>query len=172
MSLHRNDFLVSSHQAEMHRHAADRRLAQAARQSSSKEKRTGFAERTLTGLVGKRGNQDAYKIRTATATVGIRGSSGDTLDCTAGCVGVTPAAGNLAPGVYHTTYTGSYTLTNPAGEVAVGPGQFGFVPGLNLPPVLLPSDPGLGLGFMPFSLIQGGAPGAGGPGQSQECVVR
>lgn len=51
MSLHRNDFLVSSHQAEMHRHAADRRLAQAARQSSSKEKRTGFAERTLTGLV-------------------------------------------------------------------------------------------------------------------------
>jgi hypothetical protein len=30
--------------------------------------------RTVTGLVGKRGNQDAYRIGTATATIGIRGS--------------------------------------------------------------------------------------------------
>jgi hypothetical protein len=35
--------------------------------------------RTVTGLVGKRGNLDAYKIGTNTATIGIRGSSGDTL---------------------------------------------------------------------------------------------
>jgi hypothetical protein len=34
--------------------------------------------RTVTGLVGKRGNQDAYKIGTNTATIGIRGSSGET----------------------------------------------------------------------------------------------
>lgn len=30
--------------------------------------------RTLTGLIGKRGNADAYKVRTATATIGIRGT--------------------------------------------------------------------------------------------------
>lgn len=30
--------------------------------------------RTLTGLIGKRGNPDAYKVRTATATIGIRGT--------------------------------------------------------------------------------------------------
>jgi len=35
--------------------------------------------RTVTGLVGKRGNLDAYKIGTNTATIGIRGSSGDTV---------------------------------------------------------------------------------------------
>src|SRR5215510_12731522 len=35
--------------------------------------------RTVTGLVGKRGNQDAYRIGTNTATIGIRGSSGDTV---------------------------------------------------------------------------------------------
>src|SRR6202162_4158801 len=40
--------------------------------------------RTVTGLVGKRGNQDAYRIGTSTATIGIRGSSGETLDCTQG----------------------------------------------------------------------------------------
>jgi hypothetical protein len=32
------------------------------------------ALRTVTGLVGKRGNQDAYKMNTATATIGIRGT--------------------------------------------------------------------------------------------------
>lgn len=32
------------------------------------------ALRTITGLVGKRGNQDAYRMNTATATIGIRGT--------------------------------------------------------------------------------------------------
>ena len=30
--------------------------------------------RTLTGLIGKRGNADAYKLHTATATIGVRGT--------------------------------------------------------------------------------------------------
>lgn len=30
--------------------------------------------RTVTGLIGKRGNKDAYKLRTPTATIGIRGT--------------------------------------------------------------------------------------------------
>ncbi|MBI3480774.1 MAG: FecR domain-containing protein [Nitrosomonadales bacterium] len=30
--------------------------------------------RTLTGLIGKRGNADAYKLRAATATIGVRGT--------------------------------------------------------------------------------------------------
>ena len=32
------------------------------------------ALRSVTGLIGKRGNQDAYKLQTATATIGIRGT--------------------------------------------------------------------------------------------------
>src|SRR3990172_7643569 len=51
--------------------------------------------RTVTGLVGRRGNADAYKIGTQTATVGIRGSSGDTLECSQGCPGVTPTSDKL-----------------------------------------------------------------------------
>ena len=72
--------------------------------------------RTVTGLVGKRGNQDAYKIGTNTATIGIRGSSGDTIDSsTGGCEGVTPGCDKLPAGVYHTTYTGSYIMQNEGG---------------------------------------------------------
>lgn len=119
--------------------------------------------RTVTGLIGKRGNQDAYKIGTATATIGIRGSSGDTVTCSSDC-------GNLEPGTYHTTYTGSYIMQNQGGNQLIGEGQFGFAQDPQKPPVLLPGDPGLNLSQLPFTLGIGG--GAVGGGASQECVVR
>lgn len=126
--------------------------------------------RTVTGLIGKRGNQDAYKIGTSTATIGIRGSSGDTLECSQGCEGVTSSSGNLEPGTYHTTYTGSYVMQNDAGSQIIGEGQFGFVKDPRTPPVILPGDPGLNLSQLPFTLgISGGAIRGGGGG---ECVVR
>jgi len=52
MSLHRNDFLVAGHRAELQRHAADARLAKAAlAASSSRERRPpGVRTRALAGL--------------------------------------------------------------------------------------------------------------------------
>lgn len=42
--------------------------------------------RTVTGLIGKRGNPDAYKLRAATATIGIRGTDFTSRLCaTQGC---------------------------------------------------------------------------------------
>ena len=125
--------------------------------------------RTVTGLVGKRGNQDAYKIGTNTATIGIRGSSGEHMDCSQGCAGVTSTNDKLEPGVYHTTYTGSYYLQNDAGFQVIGEGMFGFVKDPKSPPVILPGDPGLNLSQLPFTL--GVNPGSL-RGGSQECVVR
>jgi hypothetical protein len=127
--------------------------------------------RTVTGLIGKRGNQDAYQIGTNTATIGIRGSSGDTLDCINGCEGVTSSSERLEPGVYHATYTGSYIMQNGAGDQLIGQGQFGFVRDPNSAPVILPGDPGLNLSQLPFVL---GVATAGGvsSGLSPECVVR
>ncbi|MFH0933579.1 MAG: FecR domain-containing protein [Pseudomonadota bacterium] len=48
--------------------------------------------RTVTGLIGKRGNPDAYKLRAATATIGIRGT-----DFTARLCGDKECAGEAAP---------------------------------------------------------------------------
>jgi hypothetical protein len=125
--------------------------------------------RTVTGLVGKRGNQDAYRIGTNTASIGIRGSSGDTIDnASASCEGVTPGCEKLPPGTYHTTYTGSYIMQNEGGTQIIGEGQFGFASDPKTPPVILPGDPGLNLGQLPFVLGVGG--GRLGPGG--ECVVR
>lgn len=127
--------------------------------------------RTVTGLVGKRGNLDAYKIGTATATIGIRGSSGDTIDCTQDCTGVTPTSSQKDKGLYHTTYTGSYVMTNDAGSIIIGEGQFGFVRDVKTAPVLLAADPGFNLNVLPFilNIFEGSRLG---PGDKAECQVR
>jgi FecR protein len=119
--------------------------------------------RSVTGFIGKRGNTDAYKIRSSVATIGIRGSSGETLDCMKGCDGVTSKSGALAPGVYHLTYTGIYTLSTKGGQTALAPGQFGFANDPNKPPQSLAKDPGLGLDPFPFQLDNSNP--------VQECIV-
>jgi FecR protein len=121
--------------------------------------------RTVTGLIGKRGNQDSYKIGTSTATIGIRGSSGDTVECP-----LPDSCGLLAQGTYHTTYTGSYIMQNEGGSQIIGEGQFGFAQDPKKPPVLLPGDPGLNLSQLPFTLGIGGGGISGGA--TQECIVR
>jgi len=125
--------------------------------------------RTVTGLVGKRGNLDAYQIGTASASIGIRGSSGDTIDNSSGhCAGAVPGCEKLAAGVYHTTYTGSYIMKNEGGSQLIGEGQFGFARDRQTSPALLPGDPGLNLNQLPFALGVGG----GVQRQAPECVVR
>jgi hypothetical protein len=125
--------------------------------------------RTVTGLVGKRGNQDAYRINTSAATIGIRGSSGDTLECSQGCEGVTSTSDKVERGVYHATYTGLYIMRNESGSLRVGEGQEGYAKDRKTPPVLLERDPGLNLNEMPFTLGVGGPPDSTGDG---ECIVR
>jgi FecR-like protein len=66
--------------------------------------------RTVTGLIGKRGNQNAYRIGTATATIGIRGSTGDTMVCNPNCDGVAKGAETLPSGTHHQTHSGAYTM--------------------------------------------------------------
>lgn len=125
--------------------------------------------RSVTGLVGKRGNMDAYRIGTNTATIGIRGSSGDSIDNTGGgCEGVTAGCEKLPKGVYHNTYTGSYIMQNEGGSQVIGEGQFGFASDLKVNPVLLPANPFPDIHGLPFTL----GLGSGRLGPGQECVVR
>jgi hypothetical protein len=125
--------------------------------------------RTVTGLVGKRGNPDAYLIQTGTASIGIRGSSGDTIDNTSGgCEGALPGCENLPAGVYHRTLTGSYIMRNEGGSQIVNEGQFGFARDARTSPALLPRDPGLNLVPLPFAAgVKGGPQSA-----VEDCVVR
>src|SRR3990170_6861132 len=127
--------------------------------------------RAVTGVVGKRGNADAYKLGTATATIGIRGTTFGADDCTKPTADEGPCKG-LEPAVYVSVTDGEIVATNAAGSVACLAGQFGMIDSRERRPRFLSTDPGLQ--FTPpasfIASISGGS--AVNQGQSLECVVR
>jgi hypothetical protein len=124
--------------------------------------------RTVTGLVGKRGNQDAYRIGTSTATIGIRGSAAETLECSkkGDCVGVVPGGETAQEGVYHNTLTGSYVMTTEDGTLVIGEGQFALYK-KGQPPQILPGDPGFKLNELPFVIGQ-----SFNKSNAENCIVK
>jgi hypothetical protein len=122
--------------------------------------------RFVSGLIGKRGNKDAYRLQTATATIGIRGTAGgadDCLDPEHPCVNPDSQI-TLPQGVYVNVTEGEIIVANSNGEVNLTAGQFGLI-GINKPPISIPPN----VAVPPFAL----PPGFGGAGTTnQECVVR
>lgn len=118
--------------------------------------------RTVSGLIGKRGNRDAYKMSTATATIGIRGTVFDVNDCAStSCTKGNQAVPDskdqakkdtdqtadggevLVPAVYVGVHDGEVVIKNDAGELVLSAGQFGIAPATSVRPTQLPGDPGL-----------------------------
>ena len=123
--------------------------------------------RFVTGLIGKRGNKDAYKLGTATATIGIRGTAGGADDCTDEKNPCTnpETKQSLPSGVYVNVTEGEIVVSNSAGSEVFGPGKFGLI-ALNKPPISIPENAAIPP-FTPPSSFQGGTGGSG-----QECQVR
>jgi hypothetical protein len=122
--------------------------------------------RFVTGLIGKRGNRDAYKLSTATATVGIRGTAGGADDCT-DLLNPCKNPENsqpLPPGVYVNVTEGEIVVSNSAGSKNFTAGTFGLI-ALNQAPISVPVNAAIPP-FVPPPAFQGGRPGA------QECQVR
>ena len=126
--------------------------------------------RTVTGMIGKRGNKDAYELKTPTATIGIRGTQFDLRVCAGGC-------GALTDGTYLAVRFGAVQTSNAQGTLAVAAGQVAFVPP-KLPPVILPRDPGIG--FTPPAVIpkmdekkkqQSAAPAAAAPAAAKPAAA-
>lgn len=92
--------------------------------------------RTITGLIGKRGNRDAYRANAVTATIGIRGTDYGSLLCNKNC-------GSLPDGQYVDVKNGKINISNKAGELDVNAGEYAYVKDADTAPVLLPGDPGL-----------------------------
>ena len=127
--------------------------------------------RAVTGLVGKRGDPDAYTLATETATIGIRGTSFSADDCTGPAAREGPCKG-LEPAVYVSVTDGEIVATNDTGSVSFLAGQFGMMDSRERRPRFLSTDPGLQ--FTPpasfIASISGGS--ALNQGKSLECVVR
>ena len=126
--------------------------------------------RAVTGLVGKRGNLDSYKVNAPTGTIGIRGTTYEATLCNK----ANNNCGNLTDGLYVFVLEGAINLTNAGGSQTFNAGQFGFTPSFKTPPVILPKNPGIQ--FTPPASFtstggQGSKPGGNKP-DTVDCQVR
>ncbi len=156
--------------------------------------------RSVTGLLGKR-NKEKFLLKTPSATIGIRGTTflaeivppppngmrvvdryefpdergvNEKAPQPAGVQGKLPA---LAPGLHVSVTEGAIVVTNNGGAQGFQAGQFGYVPGLNQAPVIVPPNPSLQ--FAPPPSFSGTGPGpqasgSGGPADrpAVDCIVR
>lgn len=155
--------------------------------------------RAVTGLVGKRGNQDAYQTRTTAATIGIRGTDYALLVCLPGDGGCAAfslpeefaeTATDLPPGLYLAVFDGEIAASNQAATRNFPAGRAAFIRDNSTPPLELARDPGLGRAFRvprgtaprPSGESQTGSPGeepapaseaqSSQPDQGTTCLVR
>jgi hypothetical protein len=119
--------------------------------------------RSITGAIGKRGDQDSYKLMTDTAVAGVRGTTYECKICEGNC-------GSLPNGLYLFVLEGTVRVTNNAGVQDVGAGQYVYVQTMNSAPRILPGNPGIDF-TLPASI--GDSPQGGGPRKDDSgCIVR
>ena len=149
--------------------------------------------RAISGLIGHRGNRDAYKAQAGVATIGIRGTRYGLLLCQDNCQGLLTAStstddakedpdkkqdpdkkshtSSLGNGLYLEVSAGEIAVSNDAGERDYRVGQYGYVGTLNALPALLPQDPGLNQALpatLDSGLSLGNLPGIG---QEGACIA-
>jgi hypothetical protein len=129
--------------------------------------------RSITGLMGKR-NKEKFSLKTPNATIGIRGTTfvAQWVDAAPG-QGKAPA---LPPGLHVQVSDGMIVVTNNGGSLGFSAGQFGYVPNMNQPPVIVPNNPGLQFAPPPRFDAPAGAPAQAGSvpqdPNAVDCVVR
>jgi uncharacterized membrane protein len=118
--------------------------------------------RSITGLIGKRGDQNGYKLETPTAVAGVRGTTYECKICEGNC-------GSLPNGLYLFVVAGTIEVKNNAGTQNITAGQYAYVQSSTSAPKILPGNPGINFTLPPSS----GESSKGGERKGQDgCIVR
>ena len=140
--------------------------------------------RAITGFVGKRGNQDAYKSDVKVATMGIRGTrygvrlcessekDGKRVSSCDDIVKIGKGAEVPKDGLFVEVTEGAVSVANEGGERIVRIGEFSYVPDIKTPAILLPNDPGIGATLPSDLAVRPGAGGLLGFGDSASCLLK
>jgi hypothetical protein len=119
--------------------------------------------RAVTGLIGKRGDQNSYKLMTDTAVAGIRGTTYECKICEDNC-------GSIPNGLYLFVLEGIINVSNKAGSQDVNAGQYVYVQTAESVPQILPGNPGFDFTLPTF---MGDSPKEGEANKVDPgCVVR
>lgn len=132
--------------------------------------------RAITGLIGKRSRPESYRLRTPTATIGIRGTHYGALMCQDDCLGGDSGIPELENGLYVEVADGGIVVGNDAGSQDFDAGQFGYIRDLETLPQRLPQDPGIELvppaGFDRSAAGADSQAASAGPAEPENCVIR
>ena len=130
--------------------------------------------RSITGLLGKR-NKEKFSLKTPTATIGIRGT---TFIVQYVKEGGPAGTASLPPGMHVQVVDGAIIVTNSGGSLGFAAGQFGYVPSMVQPPVIVPVNPGLHFAPPPAFANAGvqvstaGGMAVAGADGAVDCIVR
>jgi hypothetical protein len=85
-----------------------------------------------------------------------------------------PPTGGLAPGLYVSVIDGAIMMSNRGGTTSFTAGQFGYTANVQVPPMVVPANPGLKFTPPPTFASSPGQQGASGGGKSNavDCEVR
>ena len=122
--------------------------------------------RAVTGLIGHRADRNAYRLKTPTATVGIRGT-----DYYAVHVPQDAPAGSPIAGDYVSVSEGVVVFIAGGSELLLSVGQTGFSSNVNLPPQLIPTPPALPPFDPPKSFSQNNPTTIDG-GLASDCTIQ
>jgi hypothetical protein len=92
--------------------------------------------RAITGMIGKRGDQDSYRLETSNAVAGIRGTTYECKICEGNC-------GSIPDGLYLFVLQGIVNVSNNAGSQSLSAGQYVYVQTAQSVPRILPGNPGI-----------------------------
>ncbi len=128
--------------------------------------------RTITGLIGK-GNQKNYMVRTATSTIGIRGTHFTVVSCSNDCRNTDGTPG--PNGTFGGVTDGRITVSNSSGQHEFGQQDYFHVPGADAAPVRLLAPPAIlndrSAGARGRSAAAAPASGAGGTAAGGETAA-
>jgi len=92
--------------------------------------------RAISGLIGKRGDPDSYRVKTLAATAGIRGTDFGLLFCQGDCGKVRDSSGKpVDNGLHLDVAHGAIVVNNEAGSQRFDAGQYGYVRDSRTPPI-------------------------------------
>lgn len=117
--------------------------------------------RTVTGLIGK-ANQDGFSLKTATSTIGIRGTHFTALDCQNDCT--SPDGTPVANGTYGGVTDGRIGVANNTGEERFAQQEYFHVADRDSRPQRLLAPPGI---LSDRNLAARGRAGGGNAGDGQ-----
>jgi hypothetical protein len=92
--------------------------------------------RAISGLIGKRGDPDSYRVKTLAATAGIRGTDFGLMFCQSDCGKIRDSSGKpVDNGLHLDVAHGAIVVNNDAGSQRFDAGQYGYVRDSRTPPI-------------------------------------